>query len=410
MTPCQRLSACAHARRLAPSGMTLVELLVAMVIGLGVTLAVTTLLVAGENHKRTTTSTNDADQTGTYAFNSLDRVLRGSGSAFAQSAVLTGTGVLGCRLNAAGFLPRAGAFPAPFNAFLGGAPSNLRVAPVLIGWNQSPDGKSDVILTMGGSGVAGGVSRQVTGTGGGNTVTLDNTVGFTTPANATSGDLLLISQNGYTDCLLEQVTGLTTSTLTLGNGTYYTSGTTTPLSTFTGSTSSYVTPLGNAAVNNIQFLLFGVDASHTLYSYDLLQNQNLWLGQGTDMAQPISGGVYQLHAIYGIDTTGTGVQGGWAGPNDAGYDPTTVMSTAATMRKIVSIRVSLLVRGDYYDKNVVAPTQIVLFSGLGNSINNLNLSQTITLGTTDPTELHYRYRLFEFTVPLRNMILLAGGP
>ena len=40
--------------------MTLVELLVALVIGLAVTFVVSTLLVAGENHKRTTTSTNDA--------------------------------------------------------------------------------------------------------------------------------------------------------------------------------------------------------------------------------------------------------------------------------------------------------------------------------------------------------------
>jgi type IV pilus assembly protein PilW len=396
------MSVAARARLGNQAGMTLVELLVAMVIGLGVTLAVTTLLVAAENHKRTTTSTNDADQTGSYAFNSLDRVLRGSGSAFAQSAVLPGTGLLGCRLNAAGILPRAAAFPAPFNAFLGGAPSNLRVAPVLIGWNQSPDGTSDVILTMGGSGVAGGVSRQVTGTGGGNAVTLDNTVGFS------NADLLLISQNAYPDCLVEQVSGITASTLTLGaTSTYYTSGATTPLSTFTGSTSSYVTPLGNAAINNLQFLLFGVDTNHTLYSYDLLQNQNLVQSPGTaDVAQPISDGVYQLHAIYGIDTTGTGVQGGWAGPNDAGYDIGTVMTTAATMKKIVSMRVSLLIRGQYYDKNPVAPAQIVLFNGL-KSINNNALSQTVAISATDQ---HYRYRLFEFTVPLRNMILLAGGP
>ena len=40
--------------------MTLVELLVAMTIGLGITLAVTSVLIASENHKRTTTSTNDA--------------------------------------------------------------------------------------------------------------------------------------------------------------------------------------------------------------------------------------------------------------------------------------------------------------------------------------------------------------
>jgi hypothetical protein len=31
----------------------------------------------------------------------------------------------------------------------------------------------------------------------------------------------------------------------------------------------------------------------------------------------------------------------------------------------------------------------------------------VTLSATDQ---HYRFRVFEFTVPLRNMILLAGGP
>ena len=50
----------------AQLGMTLVELLVAMAIGLGITLAVTSLLIMGENHKRTTTSTNDAEQTGVF--------------------------------------------------------------------------------------------------------------------------------------------------------------------------------------------------------------------------------------------------------------------------------------------------------------------------------------------------------
>lgn len=92
--------------RRIPYGMTLVELLVAMVIGLGVTLAVASLLVAGENHKRTTTSTNDADQTGAYAVHALDRALRGAGSAIAESADF---GALGCLLNVfngAKILPR----------------------------------------------------------------------------------------------------------------------------------------------------------------------------------------------------------------------------------------------------------------------------------------------------------------
>ena len=80
-------------------GMTLVELMVAMIIGLGVTLAVTSLLIAGENHKRTTTSTNDAEQTeltssmhsmGLCAVPDLVRAIR----------IWYRPGVLGCRLNA----------------------------------------------------------------------------------------------------------------------------------------------------------------------------------------------------------------------------------------------------------------------------------------------------------------------
>jgi type IV pilus assembly protein PilW len=391
--------------------MTLIELMVAMLIGLGVTLAITSLLIAGENHKRTTTSTNDAEQTGAYVFYALDRVLRGAGSAIAESAYSTDRGVLGCRLNAAAILPRAAAFPLPFNnvAFTTAMSSNLRVAPLLIAKNQSAAGTDDVLVVMGGSGAAGGVSRQVTAAGSSTTVTMDNTVGFAV------GDLALVSQPGQPgipDCLLEQVTGgLGTPTLTMGTGVwYYTAGTTTTLATLAGSTNSYVTPLGNANANNLQFLMFGVGANRTLYSYDLLQNLKIVQGSGGDVAQAIADGVDQLHAIYGIDTNGDGVQDTWIDPGATGYDIASVMTSAATMKKIVSVRVALVVRGEYYDKNPASPPTLTLFGGLTDAANNPLplLKQTINLSAA--TDQHYRYRVFEFTVPLRNMILLAGGP
>jgi type IV pilus assembly protein PilW len=380
-------------------GMTMVELLVAMIIALSVTLAVTSLLIAGENHKRTTTSTNDADQTGAFAFNALDKTLRGAGSGFAESAYISDRGVMGCRLNAGTILPRAGAFPTPFAAFLGGAPVNLRMAPVLIGQGQSADGISDVIMVMSGSDAAGGVPRQVTTPGGSNTLVLNNTVGFS------NSDLVVVSQSGIPDCLLEEVSSISTPTLNLA-GVYYTSGSTTTITTLSGSTSSYVTPLGNAAINNLQFLLFGVDTTHTLYSYDLLQNQNLVQSPGSgDVATAIADGVYQMQAIYGVDTNGDGTQDTWASPGDTNYTINTLMLNPATMESIVSVRISLLVRGEYYDKNVVTPATITMFNGLTNAAGT-SLSQVVNIGATDQ---HYRYRLFEFTVPLRNMILLAGG-
>jgi len=380
--------------------MTLVELLVAMVIALGVVLAVTTLLIAGENHKRTTTSTNDADQTGSYAINALDKVLRGAGSGFAQTTFPSDRGVMSCRLNATTILPRAAAFPSPFGSFLGGSPGNLRVAPVLIAQGQSADNVSDVIVSMGGSGSAGGVPRQIVGAGSSTTLNLENSVGFAT------SDLVLVSQSGTTDCLLEEVSSISAPTLNLGS-TYYTAGATTSIGTLSASTSSYVTPLGNAAINNVQFMLFGIDTTHTLYSYDLLQNQALVQSPGsTDAATPIADGVYQMHAIYGVDTNGNGTQDAWAGPGDTGYDINTVMTTPATMESIVAVRISLLVRGEYYDKNIVSPATLTLFNGLTNA-GGTSLAQVVNLSATDQ---HYRYRLFEFTVPVRNMILLAGGP
>jgi type IV pilus assembly protein PilW len=382
-----------------------------MVIGLGVILAVTSLLIAGENHKRATTSTNDAEQTGSYAFNALDRVVRGAGSGFAESVYGGDRGVLGCRLNVTTILPRTPAFPSPFAAFLGGAPGNLRVAPVLIGANQSADGLSDVLAVMSGSGAAGGVSRQITGNAGTNTPVLDNVVGFF------NYDLVLVSQSGTPDCLLEEVSSIASPNLTLG-GNYNTAGSTTSLATLLASTSSYITPLGNAAINNLQFMLFGVDANHTLFSYDLLQNQTLQqVPSIADGAQPIADGVYQFHAIYGINTktTNDGTQTNWAGPTDANYKINALMTSENTMLSIVSVRIGLVVRGEYYDKNIVqkqsmpvSPPTFTLFQGLTNAAGT-SLQQLVTLNTANG-DRQYRYRVFEFTVPLRNMIILAGGP
>jgi type IV pilus assembly protein PilW len=130
-----------------------------------------------------------------------------------------------------------------------------------------------------------------------------------------------------------------------------------------------------------------------------------------DAAQAIADGVYQMHAIYGIDTSGHGILDTWAapGPPATTYDINTVMITPATMRKIIAVRVALVLRGEYYDKNLVSPATLTLFSGLTNSAGTAlpALAQTVNVS---PNDQHYRFRVFEFTVPLRNMILLAGGP
>jgi type IV pilus assembly protein PilW len=212
---------------------------------------------------------------------------------------------------------------------------------------------------------------------------------------------------------MEQVATITPPSLNLG-GTYYTTAAaTTSMAALATNTSSYVTPIGNAAANNVQFTLFGVDNNRTLYSYDMLRNLELVGGTPGDSAQAIADGVVQMNALYGIDTNGDGIQDAWAGPGDAGWDINTVMNSPVKMKQIVSVRVALVVRGQYYDLNggtaaapiPVSPPTLTIFNGLVNG-GGTSLAQPINLNAT---EQQFRYRVFEFTVPLRNMLLLAGG-
>ena len=387
-------------------GLSLIELLVAMVIGLTVTLAITSVIVIGEAHKRTTTAANDMGQTSAYAAYVLDRTLRSAGSGFAQSWNLGG--VFGCRLSAARggtvILPRtATAFPVPFAGFLGGAGAtksgNLRVAPLLIAKNQSAAG-SDVLVVMGG-GIAGEVSRPVRTPGTGipsDGLRLDNTIGLA------AGDIELISQSGVSDCLIEQVSSsFANSTgnqiLPFNGATYYAStGATTPFSTLRNSGAAYLTALGKAGANNVQFQLVGVGANSTLFGYDLLQSD------GTDVPQALADGVAELHAVYGLDTTGDGILDTWAAPDDTGYDIATLMTTPATLRQIVAVRMALVLRSNNYEKGTVAPATLALFSDLANAAGT-SLKQTVDL-TPLIDYPHYRYRVTETTIPLRNILLL----
>ena len=388
------------------SGMTLVELMVAMTIGLMLTLAVTSLLITSESRKRVTTSTNDADQTGAYSFYELDRVIRGAGSAVADSAYPTDRGVLGCHLNAGSVLPRTAAFPTPFGNVLSGATSTLKLAPLLIAKNASQDASSDVIVVMSGSGAAGGVPRQITSAGSSTTLRLDNVVSFA------ANDVALVSQSGLADCLMEQISAVGTNQLSLG-GTYYTTtASTTNISSLAASTASYVTPIGNTGANNLQFMMFGVGTDQVLYSFDFLQMNGV-------ASQKMADGVYALFALYGVDTNGDAVQDTWVDPSGT-YSLTNVMASTATMRKIVSVRIALIVRSNSYEGHAsddsdpakvalfTTPTSVDYFNTLtdGTGTPLPALKRTLTF-TTD--QRHYRWRVFEFTVPLRNMLILAGA-
>lgn len=392
-------------------GFSLVELLVAVAIGLVVTLAVFGVLAASEGRKRTSVALNDTNQSGAYAAYTLDRIVRSAGTGYAQGWPKIGS----CRLSAAltpatETLPRTAAFPAPFTAI----PQTLRLAPVVIFQGASDTG-SDVLMVM--SGAAGFGEAPAAVQPGAITATqalLANTLGLR------ANDLVLLAGGG--ECLLSQVASSKaacagdpaspTTTTTCGQqlplgGSYYTAtGAHTSLATLAGLTDVNAFSIGNTTDNRPQFQLIGVGADSTLFRHDLL----LLGGAGTAAtSEPVAEGVRELHAVYGLDTNDDGMLDSWQSPTaGSGWDGASLMngSTQSTtrLRQIVALRVALVMRSALVERELaasvpVAPASMPLFGDLPTAV------QTSVDLTRTGENRNQRHRVIELTVPLRNLLM-----
>jgi type IV pilus assembly protein PilW len=196
-TPC-RLSGRARRASLGRSqrGFTLVELLVAVAIGMALVLAISLMLVRYEGGRRSLTSLNDSSIGGAYVSYSLDRMVRSAGSGFAQ----TWRDSYGCRLlvsrSGTNALPRASAFPAPFTT----VPTAVRLAPVVVHSGIGTDSSDVLAIHTGSSGLGESPLPVLDDSATTNSLRLPSTVGLR------GGDLVMVFQNG-SDCMLQEVTG-----------------------------------------------------------------------------------------------------------------------------------------------------------------------------------------------------------
>ncbi|MEP7155209.1 MAG: prepilin-type N-terminal cleavage/methylation domain-containing protein [Betaproteobacteria bacterium] len=112
------------------SGFSLIELMIALVIGLIVVLAITQAFLTSENRRRTIISDNDAQTGGMLTLYMVEREIRNSGFG------LPNTSALGCTVHASfgGSLSDPGTFP---------------LAPVTI--SASADGITDQVLALSGT-------------------------------------------------------------------------------------------------------------------------------------------------------------------------------------------------------------------------------------------------------------------
>lgn len=373
------------------AGISIVELMVCLAVGLVVMLAVSHVLISSEGRKRTTMTVDDSQQAGAQVAHLLTQAMASAGSGFHQRWQDT----FGCPLRAShrsggSLLPRTGGWPAPFTRW----PAGLVLAPVLVGKDLAETG-SDVIVTMAGAAGFGESPFFII-------EQMSQAVRLPTSWGLRPDDLVLKVRPGDV-CELDQIDAAFAAggeTVVPFGGPMHAGaqqeqpGTQTP----TGQR-AFLVGLGRAGAvdGGPQFRMFGVAAAGALVSLDLLRPR------ADAVPETVADGVVVLRAVYGVDQDGDGAVDAWVDPGTAPYDFATLSSGDAgsrrVLRSIAAVRVGLVLRDTLRERQPVAPESLALFKGLAGDalVERRNLS---------PEERHFRHRTLEWTVPLRNVLLL----
>jgi type IV pilus assembly protein PilW len=344
------------------SGFSLVEIMVAMVIGLIGILVIFQVFAVSEGYRRTTTSGGDAQQNGAVAMYILEHEMRQAGWGFNSS------NAIGCNVH-------------PYDASQGGALTQYPLVPVRI--TQGAANASDTVEVNYGSQASvvaptNIFQNMVAST---DAYVVGNRYGFAV------ADVFIVVESGK-DCTLAQVTGLPAAPLT-----------TTVNHSAASPVSRYNDPAGSGILYTVNGFIFNLGSApaHNIYS---VSNSNLVLvaALNSATAQTVADNVVQMKAQYGKDDGGGGGTPG-DGIVDT-YDNVTP-TTAAQWSQVLAVRIGIVARAATPEKpsgtggcdtTTVAPTWV------GGTFNL----------TADANWQCYRYKIFQNTIPVRNMLWSQG--
>lgn len=372
-----RISIKKHAPRGRSRGLSLVELLVASAIGIIASLAIFQVFAVFEGQKRTTTSGGEAQTNGTLALHSVEREVRLSGYGF------NAIDLVGC--TAQGWDQTAGAALTPWT-----------LAPIVIsqgaGGGLGIAGAPDTITVMFGNGdqLPAPVTLGVNSLG-----VADDFFKIFNPFGIRAGDVVMLGEAGK-PCTLAQVNQVPPAT---GDSTrfnvqpgQYLNASGAPVNT------RYNNPggLGTAYTTNGKVLNLG--EGPTIKTFSVQNSQLVSQALGAATATPLYDSIVQLQAQYGKDTTNDGVVDVF---EDA--SPTTTAEWAS----VLAVRIALVARSSLYEKDQVSPASIRLWEDcLSTTVPPCPLPPYTTgpVWTLTADERHYRYKVFQTVIPLRNMI------
>ncbi len=379
-------------------GVTLVELLVAFVIGLLSIYAVYRVYDGHERTNRIMASVNEAQISGMYAFFLLEHDLQGAGAGIMNFNSSTGGGADIPPSNSAAL---SDCPDAPLGDDISTSPDNLSLRPLPV-----------VILPVGADfdGISiflGGSSRHVdtmtvqtlpTTLPGGGTMEVDSPVPFL------SGESV-VEVNGTTCNLYQIINPITIN----DDG----SSDITITATYQGEAAA--TPSDGAILVNLGTplrIFYYVDSAGALQRAIWTPTAN---GDWEVRRNIVVSNVMFFRAQYGIDTNDDQQIDSWLDAKAPSWDPATVRdASATTIRRIKAIRAAIVVRADEPENSATfnQPTKFIAFDACpGPPDITMTCDPAVPidyLAETGPGGTTYRYRMYEMIVPLRNTVWTAS--
>ncbi|HVC12293.1 MAG TPA: PilW family protein [Burkholderiales bacterium] len=358
--------------RAREQGMSLVEVLVGVAIGLIGILIITQAYIASDNFNRSALGAGSGQTNGLIALFTIQRDVEMAGYGINQANVL-GCGNLDWYYNG-NYSP---------NVQAGSPLPNLVLAPVYIDSSVTPNTitvmyASGTVLSMGSTIQSFNASSSE--------VMVSGTQGYNV------GDLiLLVSQSPSTPCTMANITNVqaTASKLQMNPGA---SGLYNPPSwgsfPSTYTTNDLIFDIGNPVVRTYSI------ANPAVGQYRLQLTDTLLNVAGTASPQDLVDGVVDLRAQYGKDD---GAGGATAGDGIVDEYNNVQPATSAQWQQVLSVRIGVLVRIGTYEKPATP----------GGACTATTTAPTWQGGTfTVPGGLPscYRYRVYQTVVPLRNML------
>ncbi|MFO1275736.1 MAG: PilW family protein [Sphaerotilus natans] len=385
-------------------GVTLIELMIGMVIGLLAVLVISQVAILYEGRKRTITSGADAQASGALALMAIQRDIQTSGYGLAEG------GAIGCPVRAR------------HSGMAAGAVLRFTLAPVVItdGANGAPDSIGVLMSRPGDFAVpirttsdhARGASVFKVGSGAPlglkqGSLMLAVPVPTPDPKPLASEESTWCSVFNLSETPAADATTLAHATGTTGPWNQDLSGE--PV--FPGATSTDIAYASGSLLLNLgsltrrTFCISGrggdCDAPGAPLVPLNLRQISLDSATAKDKAEDLHPQVVQLQAVYGLDTTGA----------DQIVDQWTATSptTAAGWRQVIAVRVAVVTRSvqderrpDRAAEQPVTP-DLPVWHPDGSTAETLRVDQVVGSGWRN-----YRYKVFETVIPLRNLLWQAA--